>query len=541
MIGVSLQYRGLKGEEDLPFRNPDSFLTTLFEKGVRSIELRSIGGNEDREKVHEITKYIWSHNMTVTVHGHVHGEETAVEDVIGPLRGILSDLRQKEVIVTVHPTPYDNVKILKTLSDYIIDNNLPIRIALENNRFMPDNSRGDCIGFVLGIVKAVDRQNIGICFDMGHYYYNCLIDSPNDTEILPPKDFLRRVIHTHIHALSPEKSTHFPFIEGNTLPLRRYLDALSHGYFGVYNIEIEHRRFASLYEGEEAWLKSVEAVNDTMPFCGRFYDDIRDNFKEKMKKSAEIFTEEKDGFSLVHSSSYLVKANKTSFSVDFALRTAGMLTDSYKELKDLLSDIKFMLITHEHIDHFDYEVVKQLRDTDIKWVIPDFLTETALKYGIKNENLITATANEKIEICGFEIMPFEGKHFRKTNGQGIRALGYFVRAKKSPSMLFLSDVRDYTVGNISTDGRPDYLFAHVWLGDNVAGSDTLTGELAMEFVRYMASFRPKNIVLAHLYESGRSRNNMWKRCHAEALSELFSEKYGDITVHIPLHGDTVYF
>ncbi len=536
-----MQYKGLKGEESLPFEDFDGFMTTLYEKGVRSIELRSIGGNEDPETVREVTEKIWKHNMTVTVHGHVHSEETAVSDVIGPIEGVLSDLKQKEIIVTVHPTAYDNVKILETLSDYITENSLPVRIALENNRFMPDKSRGDCIGFVVDIVEKVNRENIGICFDMGHYYYNCLIDSPEDTEILPPKEFLRRVIHTHIHALSAEKSTHFPLIEGNILPLKKYLEALGHGYFGAYNIEIEHRRFKELYTGEEAWLESVKAVNDAMPFCGRFYDGIRDNFKEKMKNSAKILGGERDGFSLVHSSSYLVNADNTAWAVDFALRTAGKLTDSYEELGEMLRDVRFMLITHGHDDHFEAETVRALRDTDIVWVIPDFLEETARNYSIGKENTVLARADEKIEICGFEIMPFEGKHFRKTNGQGIESLGYYVTSKKSPSMLFLSDVRDYTEGNISIDGKPDYLFAHVWLGDNVAGKDTLTGEEPKEFAAYMASFEPKNIVLAHLYESGRSKNNMWKLCHAKALSEFIKKENSDITVHIPLNGDTVYF
>ncbi len=539
MIGVSLPFRRLTGEQDTPFADIDAFLKKLKNEGVGSIELRAVSTQSDERQVLEAARKIWSNGMNVTVHGNIKSEETAVRDVFGPLSGMLRELRQKELIVTLHPTAYDNVRILTDLSDYIIDNKLPVRIALENNRFLPNKERGDCIGLVVDITDEVNRENIGICFDMGHYYYNSLIDSPDDVKVLPPKEFLKKVIHTHIHALSKDRATHFPFCADNDLPLKEYLGALGHNYFGAYNIEIDYQKFADIYDAEKAWLDSVEAVKDATPFCGKFYDEIRTQFNDNLKKASQVLKDDKDAFSLVHSSSYIVNTNGKRFGVDLAFRTAGKLSGCYSLLEDYFASLDFMLITHSHDDHFDPKTAEALKDSNIKWIIPEFMVKTAVDCGISEDKIIVSKVGEKILIDDMEILPFEGKHFRLSNGQGIESMGYYVISKKSPSMLFLGDVRDYTPGNISIDGDVDYLFSHVWLGDNVAGSDTLVGDFPEKFVNYMASFKPKNIVLAHLYESGRSRNNMWKICHATALSELFYAEYPQIKVHIPLTGDIV--
>ena len=541
MIGVSLPFRRLTGEQDTPFADIDAFLKKLKNEGVCSIELRAVAPGTDPDSVFDVVQKIRNSGMRITVHGSIKSQETAVSDIFDPLTKVLSYFVGDELIITVHPTVYDNVAILKSVSDYITENNLPVRIALENNRFMPDGERGDCIGFVLSIVNSVNRDNVGICFDMGHYYYNSLIDSPDDEKVLPPKEFLRKVIHTHIHALGTGNSTHFPFNSDTALPLKEYLDALAHNYFGVYNIELEHRRVAELYNDEEAWLESVDAVKKAMPFCGSFYDKIRATFNNNLKKASQVLKDDKDAFSLVYSSSYIVNTNGKRFGVDLAFRTAGKLSGCYSLLEDYFGSLDFMLVTHAHVDHFERQTAEALKDSDIKWIIPEFMLKTALDYGIAEEKIIVSKVGEKILIDDMEILPFEGKHFRLSNGQGIESMGYYVTSKKSPSMLFLGDVRDYTPGNISIDGDVDYLFSHVWLGDNVAGSDTLVGDFPEKFVNYMASFKPKNIVLAHLYESGRSRNNMWKICHATALSELFYAEYPQIKVHIPLTGDIVTF
>lgn len=539
MIGASMPYRRLCGETSQPFKDVNAFLEKLKESGVSSIELRAVSADRKPEEVFSVVRNIWKKGLTVTVHGGVKTEETAVSDIFMPLKEVLSNLQQKELVITIHPTKYDNVSILTRLSDYIKGNNLPVKIALENNRFMPDGQRGDCIGFVTDIVNDVKRENVGICFDMGHYYYNCLLDYPEKPKTVPSESFLNKVIHTHIHALSREKSTHFPFNQDNTLPLAEYLNALAHNYFGVYNIEIEYERFSELYPAEDAWLQSVEAVKNAMPFCGRFYDDIRKNFVPGLKKSAEVLTDNEDAFSLFHSSSYIFNTNSVKWAVDPGFRNAGILTDCIKELPKLFKEVELILITHEHIDHFEPQTVAVLKDMGIKWIIPSFLTNTALRYGINRENIITAEIGKTVAFKDMEILPFEGKHFRKTNGVGIESFAYYVTGKNMPSMMFLGDVRDYEIGNITVDGKIDYLFSHVWLGDNVAGNDSLVGDIPQMFVDYVTSFNAQNIVLAHLYESGRSKNNMWKLCHGKALSELIKRKCPEVKVFIPLTGDKI--
>ena len=206
MIGTSLSYRNLLNTED-PLLSADVILPKLWERGVRSIELRAVpigGAPEDALRVANI---LWDYGFQITVHSSCKTLANAVSEVFDPLRALLGQMRQRELIITIHPIAGDNVGMLTSLSDHIIEKGYPVRIALENNRKMPDKTEGDSAALVLDAVKRVNRENVGICFDMGHYawYAAKFTDSPNT---LPPKEFLSRVIHTHMHAYA-EGNTHF--------------------------------------------------------------------------------------------------------------------------------------------------------------------------------------------------------------------------------------------------------------------------------------------------------------------------------------------
>ncbi|MBO5850901.1 MAG: hypothetical protein J6R29_01045 [Clostridia bacterium] len=113
---------------------------------------------------------LWNYGFEITVHADPQTEEDSLKNVFEPLKDLLNALRQRSLTVTLHPVNGDNVKMLTNLSNFIIENNYPVKLALENNRKMPDKTDGDTTVLVLDIVKEVNRENVGICFDMGALY-----------------------------------------------------------------------------------------------------------------------------------------------------------------------------------------------------------------------------------------------------------------------------------------------------------------------------------------------------------------------------------
>jgi len=258
MIGVSLSYDELVYTENESIK-PENLLPKLRERGVKCIELRTVSEDALSKEVLGVANLLWDHGFYVTVHAECRSFESAAADVFVPLSQMLANLRQKDLVITLHPVIGDNAAMLTMLSNHIIEHRLPVRIALENNRKMPNGSDGDCLSFVLDTVLRVDRKNVGICFDMGHYawYAENFTGSPNT---LPSAAFFSRVIHTHIHAYT-EGTTHFPLNEWRE-PFSLYIERLRIGYDGIYNLELEPGRYAHRWDGAESYLFSVDTLRN---------------------------------------------------------------------------------------------------------------------------------------------------------------------------------------------------------------------------------------------------------------------------------------
>jgi len=529
MVGTSLPLAWLTESDP---KLPD-ILALLKSLNVGSVELRTVRPHHQPEKVLEAAKCLWENGFQITVHGSINTAETAPSDVFAPLQALLPALQQEKLNVTVHPIVGDNVAMLTELSDFIFENALPVTIALENNRLMPDKTEGDSAQLVLDTVKAVARENIGICFDMGHYAYYVKKNCPEAPATLPDKDFWKYVIHTHIHAMDGLR-THFP-LDGYELPLEAYLDKLSCGYFGVYNLELDFPRIAPLWEPVPALENAIAYLQRKLHFCAKLYDEVREHFDDWFYSALRCWDEKGPGttFGLIHSTAYLFCTNGCRWAMDIAFRNAKFLAKTPAEAAKLLADMDFMLLSHRHADHFEISTLQQLAKTKTLLVVPDFLEQQVVTLGFPRDRMILAHPGEKISIFGLDILPFASSHFRP-NGNGVQEYGYYVTAPNSPSIVFPVDVRDFTK-------RPelppaDYCFAHVWLEDEAADPDSWSPVIPA-FCRYMLSFSAKNILLTHLYEDGRTDDKMWKREHAEAIRQEIASQSPLTRVLIPRQGD----
>lgn len=530
MIGCSLNYKRLLSGERY-----GELLPLLWERGVSSIEVRAVPPCADADEVFWIAERLWNYGFTVSVHSSVKTVENAVSEVLLPLERMVSALRQRELVVTVHPIIGDNAAMLTALSDYITEKGFPIRIALENERKMPDKTVGDSLSLVFEAVTAVNRDNVGICFDMGHlaWYNENYTDFPNQA---PPKEFLSRVIHTHIHACV-DGVTHYP-LDSWREPFSYYIEKLSYNYFGVYNLEISPERLADRSDERSAYLISVDTLRENLPVCAALYRDIRLNYDSRFRNACSVL-DGCDGcrMALLGPSSYLFNTAGYRWAMDVAFRNIRQLAEAPSRIREYLGGIDLMVLTHGHEDHMEESTIHALSDTDITWLVPEFLYERVVDFGVRPERIVTARVGERYEIGKLRISVLPGRHFRSGTENGVPAVGYLVESDGMPSLAFPSDVRDY-----STEGmeslNADYCFAHLWLDDDSSDPELYTPKLA-EFADFMLNVSSRNILITHLYESGRREYGMWQSCHAELARKEIIKRSPQTKVLVPEWGEVL--
>ena len=531
MIGISLPYNWLIGDTQLP--EPEILLPLLREQGVESVEIRMVPLRADAKEVLRAAELLWEYGFNITVHGTVKTEEYAVEEVMKPLEQVLSHMKQRNLTVTIHPIVGDNTAMLLKLSDYLYDHNYPVRIALENERKLPDKTMGDGLELVLDAVTQVNRDNVGICFDMGHYawYAEQILQ---DSKALPPREFLDRVIHTHIHRCL-DGNTHFPVLEWFE-PLASYIRELDYGYYGVYNLELSPDRFAHLCDAVEGYLGSADVLRKHYPFHASLYEDLRLNFDQRFHNAIKVFDKKEGCYaSMIFSASYLFCTNGYKWVMDLAFRCSRYFSEIPEKVMEYLGDIDLMILTHAHDDHMEESTIRTLADTDITWLLPEFMVDMVTEMGVRREKMIVVKVGDVQKVGPLTIRVLPGRHYRPENHVGLEAVGYVITAEDMPKLAFPGDVRDYRTEFVESL-KADYCFAHVWLTDKALDPQQYVPK-CQEFAKFMLEMSEKNIFLTHLYENARKEESMWQRHHAELAAAVIQRQSPKTVVHIPQCGE----
>lgn len=279
MIGVSLPPGILKGEPQTEaqkvlleqYGGRDCLLRGLKKLGVRSIELRAINPGNSAQEVEACTQPVFDNGLTCTIHGKLEGVDS--EKFFSNINPVIEKFPDgvEQLMLTVHSPKNsedsvanrrESIKLLTRFGNYCLQKQMPVYLALENNRIHSSNpSIVSCEG-VLSIVEEVNLINVGICWDFGHYYSN-LTNYPDVPELDSPEAFIKKVVHTHIHAY--EGRTHFPFMGDVALPLLQYCELLKQGdYTGVYNLELDIERFYLKYSPREAFETSISVLQQCL-------------------------------------------------------------------------------------------------------------------------------------------------------------------------------------------------------------------------------------------------------------------------------------
>ena len=234
---------------------------------------------------------------------------------------------------------------------------------------------------------------------------------------------------------------------------------------------------------------------------------------------------------LTYSANYLFRTNNIRWAID-PLTLNRRIKDAPKidVARDLCS-LSFVLLTHEHTDHLDIDLLAGLRDQPITWVVPQFLLPDVMEQAkLPREKIIVPSPLKPIELYGIEILPFDGLHWEKTADgklKGVPAMGYLIECN-SRRWLFPGDTRTYNAKQLPNADSLDVVFAHLWLGRSSALMDK--PPLLDAFCRFFLHLNPRQLILTHLNEFGRDANNYWDANHVEIVCSKLRELSEEIQV-----------
>ena len=248
----------------------------------------------------------------------------------------------------------------------------------------------------------------------------------------------------------------------------------------------------------------------------------------------EVMCVQEDKVWFVGPTSYLFQINGLRFGVDLQIRRKSDFERLVPYLKEQLSRLSFVLITHEHEDHMCMPLIKLLKDTDLRWYFPHDCTRALVHAtGLKEENITWLAPGDSFSACDVKITAFHTPHARPGT-ENVAQRGYFIEAPGG-TVLIPGDIRDYGYDGYPHFGKVDLCISHLWAGDDAIHPEAYAPYLE-QFTEHAARFGAKRYFLCHLYEIGRSEDKMWNEGHAGQVENLIRMKYPGCSVEVPKLG-----
>lgn len=227
---------------------------------------------------------------------------------------------------------------------------------------------------------------------------------------------------------------------------------------------------------------------------------------------------------LLYAASYLFRTGGVRWALDPLTLRRRLPEAPGVDVSADLAGLSFVLLSHEHSDHFDLELIRQLRGLPITWVVPEFLLDRLRPACLPAERVLVAQPLRPLVFSGIRITPFPGQHWEADPGypggrRGVPATGYLVEWP-GRRWLFPGDIRTYDPAGLPDFGPLDGAFAHLWLGRHGAGADT--PPLLEAFCRYFLAVPAARLVVTHLEEYSRPPESRWVERHYHMVQDWFS-------------------
>jgi L-ascorbate metabolism protein UlaG (beta-lactamase superfamily) len=248
-----------------------------------------------------------------------------------------------------------------------------------------------------------------------------------------------------------------------------------------------------------------------------------------------------DALWLTYSANYLLRTGGVRWMID-PFRLSRRVPEAAAVPLDALAAGSFVLLTHNHADHVDPQLLAHLATIDhLQWVVPPQVAHVAQRAGVRPDGVIVPRPLEAIAFDGgkVRITPFPGLHWeyagRWKEGEplgGVDSTGYLIEWA-GKRLLIPGDTRTYDPAALPAFGPVDTLLAHVWLGRGSAQADE--PPLLEAFCDFVAALQPtRRVLLTHLWEQGRGPDDYWDERHAEKVRQrLSSQLPAKIDIQIP--------
>ena len=269
------------------FSSLEAYIDFLQSLGISSIEVRIYNQTRNFSDYEAALSMIQGKGLTTTIHGELSNTVVAsrIDSDYPSLLPMLEQLNQA-ITMPIHASQgmSDEVnyaartaQILHTWGNELNQKTHQLQFAVENNRVKNVNDPGNTVQGVLDMVTTINRKDVGICWDMGHYYSNLLSGKemiPEQFESDPLLNlFCQHVVHTHIHGINKEQITHFPIRTERDLPLQSFVQLLEQNHYkGIYNLELSLERWPEQEDPRQLIAETVQYVQHVITTCRKDLD-----------------------------------------------------------------------------------------------------------------------------------------------------------------------------------------------------------------------------------------------------------------------------
>lgn len=219
-------------------------------------------------------------------------------------------------------------------------------------------------------------------------------------------------------------------------------------------------------------------------------------------------------FWLTGPSSYWIRMGGVRFAVDPVWTIPGTFEALLPRIREEVGRLDFILLTHEHIDHFNPDQAAKLADAAVLWLVPSCMRTAFLSTGVSPDRCVFLRDGDTREIGEVCVEALEGHHHYLDGRKGPDSLMYVIRYRGRRFFL-PGDVRDYRPESIPA-GSFDSAFLHLYLGPEPY--DYPLERYYQQAVAYAAAIPASRMFLTHLYGFHfASPDQIWTFGHAGML------------------------
>ncbi len=251
-----------------------------------------------------------------------------------------------------------------------------------------------------------------------------------------------------------------------------------------------------------------------------------------------------DTFLMCGASFYIFSLGGIRIAVDPVFVLPSVREALRPRLAEDFDAVDYILLTHDHADHYMPEMAAILRDSRAVWLVPECMRLGTVypgrgdfcDNGIALEKIRWIHEGESLDLPGLRIDSFRGLHHYDGGAEGPDSLGYLLSGN-GKRILLPGDVRDFRPDLLPAFclKNIDLMVAHMYLGAGNAAAYPFTEPLA-KWAQFFSVPQAKTVAITHLYEWSSPPGRFWNFCHAGAAMDALYALQPEAEVMIPVIG-----